>query len=1079
MRPFLLFLGTLALCINLGRVSANDTTLQIHDLRCEYLSNPSGLDVAHPRLSWKIRDSRRNILQTAYQILVATDVDLLSPDGADLWDTGRIASDQSIHVPYAGKPLDSHLNCFWKVRIWDNQGQVSAWSPPARWSMGILNAEDWEAKWLSYVQPLTRQLPQNRAAQQLTLDGVAWIWAPEADQADRTAGATRYFRHTVDLPEDAVVQWAYATIACTEPYRLFVNGEQASKSYAIEHPAARAYEVEMTEKLSGGSNLLAFDIPEPDSGSAGLAMKLVVQLKTGEIITTATDSTWKAALRGQANWQTPACDDQRWSTARHVATVGDAPWGTPRPGPRVGWSQQASSPLFRKSFEVGKPIRRATAYICGLGYHELSINGQKVGDHVLDPGFTRYDRRALYVTHDVTQQVQEGRNAIGVMLGNGWYNMFTRATWDFDQAAWRAPPTLLFHLRIEYQDETTETIVSDESWQAATGPVVLDGIRAGEVYDARLERTDWDTASFDASDWDAPQITDGPAGTLSAQAMPPMRVTETVKPIAILEPRPGVYVFDMGQQFAGWVRLTVEGPAGTQVTMRYSERIDDQSMIERSEISKFVFEGPFQTDIYTLKGQGTECWEPRFAYHGFRYVEVTGFPGTPTKDNVTGCVVHTDFERQGQFQCSNGLLNQIQRMTRWSYRNNFHGYPTDCPTREKNGWTGDAHLAAEQAMYNFENSAAYSKWIMDIDDEQQDSGEVAAIIPTAGWGYAWGNGPAWDSALVIIPWYLYGYRGDTEILRRHYDAMRQYVDYLTARSKNHIVDFGLGDWVPADTVTPHTITSTAYYYIDTRIVAWVARLLGKTDDAAKYAARAKEIRAAFNREFDKGDGVYLDGSQTALSCTLYQGLVPDSNRANVVNKLVEQVNARDNHLDVGILGAKYLFHSLSDNGHHDLAYQIATQTTPPSYGDWATRGATTLWEDWKGVTSLNHVMFGDISNWFYQKLAGINVGQPGFKHIVIRPMPVGDLKWVKAKTPTMYGSVQVDWKQDNDNTWLLSLNIPVNTTATVHLPTKDISSVTEGETSVADIPDITSVGGPKESVRLQIGSGEYHFRVSN
>ena len=634
------------------------------------------------------------------------------------------------------------------------------------------------------------------------------------------------------------------------------------------------------------------------------------------------------------------------------------------------------------------------------------------------------------------------------MLGNGWYNMHTRATWNFDQAPWRGEPTMLLQLRIEFEDGSSQTVVSDSSWQASTGPIVLDSIRAGESYDARLEMTGWDTPDFDARSWTEPEVVASPVNTLSAQTIPPIRITQTIEPVSVNEPQPGIYVFDMGQNFPGWAQLRVQGEPGTKVTLRYSERIDDAGMIERSEISKFVFEGPFQTDTYVLKGRrSTNTWEPRFVYHGF---QLRGSQRSSPASNHFG----QSWEDASFIPTSNPpadfrmrepemLEPPCQTLTRWSYRGNFHGYPTDCPQREKNGWTGDAHLAAEQAMFQFENSAAYAKWIQDIHDEQRDTGEICAIIPTSGWGYHWGNGPAWDSAFLIIPWYVYKYRGDTRILADHYDRMRLYVDYLTSRAENGIVKIGLGDWVPADTVTPNTITSTGYYYVDATIVAQAAEILGKREDAEKYSALAKEIKQAFNREFYKGDGIYLNGSQTALSCAVYQGLVEDSEREKVLARLAEHVAGHDDHLDVGILGSKYLFHTLSENGHHDLAYRILNQRTAPSYGDWAEQGATTLWEDWPGKASLNHIMFGDFVAWFYQKLAGINAdpSQPGFQHIVIRPMPVADLDYVTAKTESMYGTIRSAWKKKADGSFILNVTIPANTTGTVFVPASSESDV--------------------------------------
>jgi alpha-L-rhamnosidase len=942
--------------------------------------------------------------------------------------------------------------------------------------MGILESSEWKAEWVSFSKPLTYAADKDDPASQLTIEDQSWIGLPE-EETEQHQGAA-IFRRTIRLPEDTPIEWAYIRMAANEHVRLFVNGTQSCMSADIREPARRAYDVELTEELRPGKNVLAVEFLSRKQPTAGLVAEVVILLAGGQRITVGTDSEWKSST-GVPDWFKHELDDSAWPAASVLGKVGKLPWGIPRAGAVVGWSQKSSSPIFRKNFRVEKPVRAATAYVCGLGYHELRLNGKKVGDHVLDPAPTRYDRRVIYVAHDVTDSIHQGDNAVGVMLGNGWYNMHTRATWDFDKAPWRRPPAMLLHLRIEYEDGTTETVVSDKSWKASTGPIILDSIRAGELYDARKNPAGWDTVGYDDSHWQAPQVVEPPTVNIRCQLMPPMRVTQTIKPISVTEPRPGVFIFDLGQHMAGWVRLQAQGSAGKQVTLRYSERLDAEGMIQRSEISMYVFEGPFQTDSYVFKGEGVEQWEPRFAYHGFRYVEVTGFPGRPTLDNITGCVVHTDFPTAGRFRCSNELLNAIQEMTLWSYRGNYHGYPTDCPTREKNGWTGDAHLAAEQAMYNFHNAAAYRKWIQDIGDEQMTTGEIPAIVPTGGWGYAWGNGPAWDCAFTLIPWYLHLYRGDSRPLELHFDQMKRYVDYLTSHSKNHIVDIGLGDWVPAKTVTPVAITSTGYYYVDALIVSRTARILGKTEDAEKYASLAENIRKAFNREFHQGDGIFLNGSQTAQSCAIYQGLVEPAGKQATLEQLVAKVHEADDHLDVGILGAKYLFHSLSENGQHELAYRIATQTSPPSYGHWHTRGATTLWEDWSGIASLNHIMFGDISTWFYQKLAGINPDPqvPGFKHIVIRPMPAADLTWVEARTESMYGTIVSSWRKEADGAFKLYVVVPANTSATIHVPATETSRITESGKPADHTTGVKGIQRDGSRVTFQVGSGKYEFKV--
>lgn len=892
------------------------------NLTCEYLRNPLGIDAAQPRLSWTLPGNGRGQVQTGYQILVASSEKLLESGKGDLWDSGKVASDHSVLVPYSGKPLASEQRCYWKVRAWD-RGKPSEWSKIAFWTMGLLHEADWKGKWVA-----------NRAK----LD------------ADET------------LPE--------------------------------------------TMK-GGGPNVASFV------------------------------------------------------------------------------TQKIPSPLLRKTFEAAKPIKRATVYICGLGFNELRVNGKKVGDSVLDPTFSRYDKRALYVTHDVTGVVKQGANAIGVMLGNGWYNCHSRDAWDFDHAVWRNTPRLLFQMRVEYADGSSELVVSDGSWKTALGPIVFDGIRNGEFYDARLEQRGWDTNDYSDTDWKTAEIVDGPGGKLVAQSAPPVKVMETIRPVKVIEPRPGVFVFDMGCNVAGWCELKVAGPAGTRVTLKYDERVHPDGSLDQQN-AVHLYSGEFQTDKYTLKGVGTETWEPRFVYHGFQYVQVEGFPGTPTLDTLLGKVVHTSFEKTGEFECSNDLLNKIQRNTVRSYIGNFVGYPTDCPHREKNGWTGDAQLASETGLYNFGGEASYSRWMNDLDDCQRDDGNLPGIVPTGTWGYAWGNGPAWDSAYILIPWYVYLYRGDPGILKAHYEGYKRYLDFLAAGADGHIVSIGLGDWCPPEGgagghATPAALTSTAYYYVDVKIVAKVAEMLGKTEDARKYAALAEEIRKAFIAKFyDPATGTYEGKEQCGMAAALYQGLVPDGDRDKVMKALVAEVERRDGHVWAGILGTKYLLHALADNGRADVAYGATTKRDFPSWGHWVEQGATTLWEAWDGGGSRNHIMFGDISAWFYEALAGINPdpAKPGFRHIIIRPRPVGDLKWVNAWHRSPYGVIRSSWKRDAGK-FDLDIEVPANTSATVYVPAASADEVAEGGKPASASECVKFVGMKDGCAVFEVGSGQYAFRVKS
>ncbi len=720
---------------------------------------------------------------------------------------------------------------------------------------------------------------------------------------------------------------------------------------------------------------------------------------------------------------------------------GDSVW--------VGSGQAGPAPFLRREFTAKTAVKRARVYASGLGYAELHLNGKRVAPNVeRDPGFTNFDKRVLYVAHDVTSTVKKGKNCLGVVLGTGWYDVHDVATWHFENASWRGRPRARVVLWIEYQDGTLEQVVSDPNWKTATGPILTDGIYTGETYDARKELSGWSKPGFDDSKWLSATQMEAPKGTLVANSCPPVVIGETIKPIAIREPKAGIFIVDFGQNISGHAQLKLSAPAGTTIRMRYSERLDKAGMIERSEIEKFMEKAtppqPFQTDTYICKGNGVETWEQAFSYSGFRYMEVTGFPGTPTLRNFRGRFAHTDLKTAGSFECSNPLLNKIQHATRYAYLSNAQNIFTDCPQREKNGWTGDAQLAAEVGLMNFDSVSLYEKWLNDLADEQKKDGRTSVIVPTWGWGEG-NDHPAWDSAYPIIVNDLYRYTGDRTMIERHYDNVKRYVDGLAKKTKDGVIPFdALGDWLPWTTQTPSQVISTAFLHLDAAILVQFAKLLGNSADAEKYLLLAETTQKAFNRVyFDAAKGVYSNGSQAALSTALFFGLVSEERKSMIFNALVADVE-RKGHIDTGIVGAKNVLRVLSEGGRTDLAYKIVARKEIPGWGWWMEQGATTLWEDWKGESSLNHIMFGDVSNWFIQWLGGIGLDpkSPGFKHFFLRPQPVADLTWVKATHTSPYGLISSSWKKEGGK-FKLSIIVPPNSAATVVIPggvTREVGS---------------------------------------
>lgn len=743
------------------------------------------------------------------------------------------------------------------------------------------------------------------------------------------------------------------------------------------------------------------------------------------------------------------------------------------------------APYFRKTFTVSRKVRSARQYIAVAGLYELYINGTKVGDHKLDPAYTRFDRRTLYLTHDVTSLVHEGENTIGVILGNGWYNHQSTAVWYFDKAPWRARPKFCTDLRLTYDDGSVETITSGTDWKTALGPVVFNSIYTGEHYDARLNQPGWNKAGFNDSKWENAIPVAAPSQNIISQVMQPIKITEEIPVKTLTRLNANTWLFDLGRNIAGISSLRVSGEAGTIIRLKHAERLNNKGWADQSNIDVHYRptdkSDPFQTDIFTLSGKGEESFMPRFNYKGFQYVEVSSDrPVTLTKESLKGYFMHSDVPVAGKIESSNPLLDKIWRATNNSYLSNLYGYPTDCPQREKNGWTGDAHIAVETGLYNFDGITIYEKWLNDHLDEQQPNGVLPAIIPTSGWGYTWANGPDWTSTIAIIPWNIYLFYGDSQLLEKCYDNIKRYVDHITELSPSGLTDWGLGDWVPVKSVAPKELTSSAYYFTDVTILAKAANIFGKQSDYEKYATLAAKTKDAINIKYlNKESGVYGKGMQTELSVPLQWGLVPEDMKSKVAACLADSVKANNNHMDVGLLGTKAILNALSENGYSDLAYTLASQSTFPSWGWWITNGATTLYENWPLDThsdiSMNHIMFGEIGAWMYKALGGIfpDEDKPGFRNVILKPHFVEGLDHFEAEHDGPFGTIVSSWKKA-DKKVIYKVVIPANSTATLTLKGSDIL---ESDKKLSENRFIRTVKNNEGSYTLYLSSGTFIFTI--
>ena len=699
------------------------------------------------------------------------------------------------------------------------------------------------------------------------------------------------------------------------------------------------------------------------------------------------------------------------------------------------------APYFRKLVNVSKKIIGARAYIAVGGLYELSINGEKIGNHRLDPVYTRFDKRNVYVTHDVTAQLKKGNNAIGVLLGNGWYNHQSLAVWNFDKAPWRNRPAFCLNLRITYEDGSTEIIASDQDWKTSLSPVTLNSIYTAEHYDARLEQMGWNTAEFDDSRWKEVIIRQAPSANIVAQAMHPIRNVQEIPAKSINKINDTTWVFDIGQNIAGVSEIKVKGENGTVIRLKHGERLYKDGRVDLSNIDVYYKpvddQDPFQTDIFILKGEGEERFMPRFNYKGFQYVEVTSNkPITLDKPNLTAYFMHSDVPVKGTLNSSSPLINKVWKATNNSYLSNLFGYPTDCPQREKNGWTGDGHFAIETALFNFDGITVYEKWIADHRDEQQPNGVLPDIIPTGGWGYGTANGTDWTSTIAIIPWNIYMFYGDNSLLKKTYPNIKKYVDYVESISSAGLTTFGRGDWVPVKAKSSLELTSSIYFYVDAVILAKTAQMLQKSADFNYYTALAEKIKTAINQKYlNMETGIYATGTQTELSVPLQWGIVPEQLISKVAARLAERVTADGMHIDVGVLGAKAILNALSENGHPEIAFKLAAQDTYPSWGWWIANGATTLYENWdinaKRDISLNHMMFGEIGAWLYKALGGIKPDerQPGFKHFFVEPHVVAGLDHFETRFQSPYGEIYSAWIKKGDQVHF-TIVVPPNATAT-------------------------------------------------
>ena len=895
--------------------------VQVKHLRIENLDNPIGLDVTQPRFGWQLAAERRNVLQTAYEIQVAANGAELSAGKKVLWNSGKILSDASVWVPYGGPVLQSGKKYWWRVRVWDNAGNVSDWSASAFWQMGLLSPADWKAQWIG-----------------------------------------------LSMPEDS-----------TQP-----------------------------------------------------------------------------------------------------------------------------SPVFRKEFTTKKKVASATVYVTAQGMYEARINGRRIGEDYLTPGWTAYQKRMQYQAYDVTQQLTNGANAIGVTLGSGWWRGYIG--FANDRAFYGSELALLLQLDIEYTDGSRETIGTDGSWKCTTdGPVRSSEIYHGETYDARLEQQGWASHGYNDSKWSAIAVKNIAKDNLIGTCNEPIRKHETVAPLQIFRTPKGELVADFGQNLVGWVELKAKGKSGDRVVLQFAEVLDKQGNFYTDNLRAARC-----TDTWILRGEqydrfgkaasyASETFEPHFTFHGFRYAKITGYPGELKPENITAVALYSAMRPTGSFSTSDPLVNQLQKNIQWGQRGNFLDVPTDCPQRdERLGWTGDAQAFSRTAAYNFDVHNFFAKWLKDVAADQQPNGMIPWVVPNV-LGPTQGASAGWADAATIIPWNMWLAYGDRRILEDQYPSMKAWVEFMRAKSKNDLwnTGFHFGDWLfysinddrdGRSAITDKYLIAQCFYAHSTQLLIDAAQVLGKKEEVATYSALLKKIKTAYLNQYVSPNGRTISPSQTAYVLALQFDMLPESQRAQAVKNLADNIASYDNHLTTGFLGTPYICHVLTRFGYNDLAYKLLNQKTYPSWLYPVTMGATTIWERWDGIkpdgtfqeasmNSFNHYAYGAIGDWMYRVMTGLDADAPGYKSIRIQPRPGGGFTQASADLQTMYGPAASRWQRDEKDL-TLEVEVPANTTATVLIPASAVKDITENGKRLADIPDIRVTGMENGHVVLEIGSGKYRFVVA-
>jgi alpha-L-rhamnosidase len=966
--------------------------------------------------------------------------------------------------------------------------------------MGLLSPDEWQAKWIG----LDSSRKRDAVAEKPDLAGASWIWSPGEDATKSAPLGTRYFRKEFTIPEGREPVSAMCVVTADNSFKMFLNGRRIQNGNNFKEATA----ANVKEHLQKGKNVLAIEAANEGAAPnpAGVLAVLKLQFADGDSTTIVSDETWRTSDSAPPDWMNVDFNAESWKTVQVLGAYGINPWG--KVNVTSGELFLPPAQLLRKSFAVEKPIKRATVYASALGNYELYVNGRQVGDAFFTPGWTDYNTRVYYNTFDVTDSVKKGANALGGILADGWYS--GHIGWMHIRDHYGPNPRFAAQLHIEYADGTSKTVATDDTWKAATGPILEGDFLMGETYDARKEIPGWSTASFDDAQWQTVDVAESVTAKIEPypgvlvrkyQQIKPLKITKPA-PASSVEPQENIYVYDMGTNFAGFVRLNVRNAKpGQKIVLRFAERLNPDGTIYTTNLR-----GARVIDTYICKGKGTEVWQPRFTFHGFQYVELTGYPGKPGLDAITGIELTSDTPVVGDFTCSDDVANILYHNICQTQRANFIDIPTDCPQRdERLGWMGDAQIYVRTATYNTDVAAFFTKWLVDVEDAQLPNGGFSDVSPRK---VATGGGTAaWGDAGVICPWTIYQVYGDTRILARHYEAMQRWIEYCkgTCVSRASSPRFeggtpstqgllrpaqGYGDWLSIKADTPKDVLATAYFARSTKLVAQAAEVLGKKDDAQKYQQLFEDIRKAFNDAYVSPDGRIKGDTQTVYVLALAFDLLPQEKRGQAVKYLVENIRDHEGRLSTGFVGTKDLMGTLTRFGQTGVAYRLFHNDAFPSWGFSIKHGATSIWERWDGWTPENgfqdpgmnsfaHYSFGAVGEWMLKTIGGIDTDGPAYDRIVIRPQPGGHVTWAKATYDSIHGRIATAWRimpeSKSGHELRLYVTIPANTTALIYIPARDAGSIIEGKKPASQAQAVKFVAMEGNNAIFEIGSGTYHF----